>query len=270
MNWIIEHKRFVLFVLATILLLFIEYDYFIAEIQDETANLQEQQYKLRSEIETKVKKGQFLSEKSIQNAQEEIKFVEGIFSSLRNRINFKPLPGYEIQPTRRQDELTVNFQSLHKDTQKRMEKTAAQKGVPIPAKIEFPLSRASEETIRLYYERLDILEQLVNLAMASNCLKIIDWGVSENDFKEFRDIKDVNFKSAVGAKNLVLIKVNGTFNSITQFVGLLRSAERFVSLEKMVISNTGGPDSDNVTVAFIAAGVKLEEPAGPPKAGREK
>jgi len=268
MNWLIEHKKFTVFVLVTLFLLLVEYYYFISGIQDETSGLQAQQYKLRAEIEAQVKKGPFLSEKSIQNAQEEIKFVEGRFSSLRNRINFKPLPGYEIQATRRQDELIVNFQSLLKDTQKRMEKNAAQKGVPIPAKIEFPLSKVSDETIRIYYERLDILEQLVNLAMASNCLKVIDWGITETDFKDSREFKELYFKSALGAKNLVLIKVNGTFGSITQFISRLRSAERFVSLEKMAISNTGGPDSDNVTVTFIVAGIKLDEPAGP--RGREK
>ena len=270
MHWLIEHKKFTAFVLVTLFALLVEYYYFISGIQDETSDLQEQQYKLRSEIETKVKKGPFISEKSIQNAEEEIKFVERRFSALHNRINFKPLSGYQIQATRRQDELIVNFQSLLKDTQKRMEKAAAQKGIPIPAKLEFPLNKASDETIRLYYERLDILEQLVNLAMASNCLKVIDWGVSENDFREFRDIKEINFKSALGVKNLVSIKINGTFSAMTQFISRLRGAERFVSLEKMAVSNTGGPDSDNITVTFIVAGVKLEEPAGLPKAGREK
>lgn len=271
MNWLIEHKKFTVFVLATLLALLVEYYYFISGIQGETNELQAQQYKLRSEIETKVRRGQFISEKSILNAQEEIKFIEGKFSALRSRINFKPAAGYEIQPTRRQDELIVNFQSLLKDTQKRMEKNAAQKGVPIPAKLEFPLSKVSDETIRIYYERLDILEQLVNLAMASNCLKVLDWGVSETDFKASQELlKELYFKSALGTKNLVLIKVNGTFGSITQFISRLRSADRFVSLEKMTISNTGGRDSDNVTVTFIVAGIKLEEPSAPPKVGREK
>ncbi|HLD36237.1 MAG TPA: hypothetical protein VJC37_05910 [Planctomycetota bacterium] len=263
MNWLIEHKRFTVFVLVTLVALLAEYYYFIAGIQDETSELQAQQSKLRSDIETKVKKGPFLSEKSIQNAQEEIKFVENRFATLRNRLNFKPLAGYEVPVIQRQDQLIISFQSLLKDTQKRMEKAAAQKGVPLPAKLEFPLSKASEETIRLYYQRLDILEQLVNLAMDSNCLKVIDWGVSENDFREFRDIKEINFKSALGAKNLVLIKINGAFGSITQFISRLRSAERFVSLEKMAVSNTGGPDSDNITVTFVVAGVKLEEPVPP-------
>lgn len=258
MHWLIEHKKFTVFVLTTLILILVEYYYFISGIQEETSNLQEQQYKLRSEIETKVRKGPFLSEKSIQNAEEEIKFMDGRFSSLRNSINFKPLPGYQVPTTRRQDELTVNFQSLLKDTQKRMEKTAAQKGIPIPAKLEFPLNRTSEETIRLYYERLDIIEQLVNLAMDSNCFKVIDWGVSENDFREFKDIRDLTARSTLGIKNMAFIKMNGTFDSIMQFINLLRSAERFVSLERVIINNNT-PDRDNVTATFIVAGVKLEE-----------
>jgi Tfp pilus assembly protein PilO len=272
MNWIIEHKRFTVFVLGALFILLVEYYYFIAGLQSETSDLQEQQYKLRAEIETNVKKGQFLSERSIQNAQEEIKFVENRFSVLRNRINFKPLSGYEIPAMQRPDELNVNFQSLLKDIQKRLEKNAAQKGVPIPAKLEFPLSKVSAETIRLYYERLDILEQMVNLAMDSDCLKIVEWGVSENDFREFREFKEIYFKSQVGAKNLVLIKINGTFGSITRFINRLHSAERFVSLEKMALSNSG-PDLDNITAAFIVAGLKLEEPVPPKQAGgtgREK
>ncbi|MEW6027091.1 MAG: hypothetical protein AB1599_07350 [Planctomycetota bacterium] len=256
MYWIAEHKRFAVFVLATVALLLIEYRYFIAGTRDEIAALQEQQYKMRADIGNKVKKGPFISEKSIPNAEEEIKYVEARYSALRNKINFKPLPGYEIPATRRQDELIVLFQSLLKDTQKRMEKTAAQKGIPIPAKLEFPLSRASEEAIRLYYERLDIVEQLVGMAMDSNCLKVVDWGVSEADFREFRDIKDVSFKSAAGMKNMAFIRINGPFSSVMQFINLLRGAERFVSLEKMIISNAN-PDSDNVTATFIVAGVKL-------------
>jgi len=258
MHLIIEHKRFVVFVLATIIILLTEYYYFIAEIRDETSALQDQQYKLRSEIETKVKKGPFISEKSISNAEDEIKYVGKKHLSLKNRINFKPLAGYEIPVTKRQDELIVNFQSLLKDTQKRMEKNAAQKGIPIPDKLEFPLSKASGETIRLYYERLDIVEQMVNMAMDGNCLKIIDWGVSENDFREFRDIKEINVKNTFGTKNMVFIKINGSFSSIMQFINLLRNAERFVSLERMIISNVN-PDSDNITTTFIVAGVKLEE-----------
>jgi hypothetical protein len=183
--------------------------------------------------------------------------VENRASALRNRITFTPLPGYEIPAIQRPDELVVNFQSLLKETQKRMEKNAAQKGIPIPAKIEFPLSKAAAEAVRLYYERLDILEQLVNMAMDSNCLKIMEWGVSENDFREFREFRELNFKSSAGSKNLVLIKINGTFDSIVRFVSRLRTAERFLCLEKMAL-NSGGPDLDNVTAAFIVAGLKLE------------
>ncbi|MBI5778166.1 MAG: hypothetical protein HZA49_01750 [Planctomycetes bacterium] len=258
MHWIAEHKRFVVFVLATIILLLIEQYYFIAEIKNETSALQEQQYKLRSEIETKIKKGPFISEKSIPNVEEEIKYATKKHLYLKNRINYKPLAGYEIPVTKRQDELIVNFQSLLKDTQKRLEKNSAQKGIPIPAKLEFPLSKASEETIRFYYERLDIVEQLMNLAMDSNCLKVIDWGVSENDFREFKDIKETVFKGPSGTKNMVFIRINGSFGSIMQCINLLRNAERFVSLERVIISNTN-PDLDNITATFIVAGIKLEE-----------
>lgn len=258
MHWIIEHKRFAVFVIVTAILLLIEYYYFIEGVREETGILQEQQYKMRSDIETKVKKGFFISEKSIPNAESEIKYAEKKHLSLKNRINYKPLSGYEVPAVQRQDQLIVSFQSLLKDTQKRMEKNSAQKGIPIPAKLEFPLSRVSEETIRLYYERLDIIEQLANLAMDSNCLKVVEWGVSENDFREFRDMKDLAVKSAFGTRNMAFIRINGSFGSIMQFINLLRNSERFVSLERVAISNTN-PDFDNITATFIVAGVKLEE-----------
>lgn len=258
MSWIVEHKKIVLFALAAGLLILAEYYYFIAELRSETADLREQQYKMRADIENNVKKGRFLSERSLTNAQEEIKFLGNRTAALRARINFKPLPGYEIPAMQRPDELIVNFQSLLKETQNRMERTAAQKGIPIPAKLEFPLSKTSPEAIKIYYERLDMLEQMVALAMESNCLKILDWGVSENDFRDFREFKTLSFKSAAGEKNLILIKINGTFESISRFISRLRGAERFICLEKMAL-NSAGPDLDNITAAFVVASLKLEE-----------
>lgn len=49
MSWIVEHKKIVLFALAAGLLILAEYYYFIAELRSETADLREQQYKMRAD-----------------------------------------------------------------------------------------------------------------------------------------------------------------------------------------------------------------------------
>jgi Tfp pilus assembly protein PilO len=258
MYWLIKEKKFVLFVLGALIFVFAAYYFFIAQTQQETIRLQEDQSKIRLEIDSNVKKGRFIADKSIQNAEEELKFIENRCSLLRNKINFKLLPGYQLPDIKRPDDLIVNFQTLLKEVQKRMEKTAAQKGIPIPSKLEFPLTNVSSDRILLYYERLDMIEQLVNLAMASNCQKIISFGVTESDFKDFNDIKDTVIKTNLTTKNMVFIKLNGNFASIMQFINLLLNIERFVALEKTIIENTN-PGSDSITATFIVAGVKLAD-----------
>ncbi|MFH1231248.1 MAG: hypothetical protein V1709_07095 [Planctomycetota bacterium] len=251
MYWLIKEKKFVLFVIGVLILVFAVYYLFIAPNQRETIRLKAEQATIRLEIENRVKKGDFIAEKSIQNAAEELKFMENRYATLKDRINFKPLPGYQLPGSK---DLIVNFQTLLKEAQKRMEKKAAQKGIPIPSKLEFPLTN---DKIVLYYEKLDMIEQLVNLVMDSNCQKIISFGVTESDFKDFSDIKEI-MKTNSCTKNMVFIKINGSFNSIMKFVNLLKNAGRFIALEKAIIENTN-PDSDKITATFIIAGVKLAD-----------
>jgi hypothetical protein len=260
MYWLIKEKQFVVFIAGSLVLILATYYFFIAPNQLEIIKLKETQSKMRLEIENKVKKGDFISEKSIQNAEEELKFIENRYSLLKKKISFKSLPDYQLPTIKRPDELTFNFQSLVKEVQKRMEIKAAQKGIPLPAKFEFPLTSVSVDKIILYYEKLDIIEQLVNLAMDSNCQKIISLGVTESDFKEFNDIKDTLIKTNSSTRNIVFIKINGNFDSIIKFINLLRNTERFIAMEKAIIENSN-PDSDNITATFIISGVKLADVA---------
>ena len=55
---------------------------------------------------------------------------------------------------------------------------------------------------------------------------------------------------------MVSVKLNGNFASIMQFVNLLRRAERFISIERVILEN-GNKDLDNLNSVFIVAGVKL-------------
>ncbi|MFH0887946.1 MAG: hypothetical protein V1871_01910 [Planctomycetota bacterium] len=259
MYWLIKEKKFVLLIIGTLILVLGGYYLFIIPNQQEILRLKQEQSKIRLDIENKVKKGDFIAEKSIQNAEEELKFMESRYSTLKNKIKFKSLAGYQLPDINKQPgELILNFQTLVKEAQKRMEKKAAQKGIPIPSKFEFPLTNASSDKISLYYEKLDMIEQLVNLAMECNCQKVISFGATESDFKEFKDIKETVIKTNLGTKNLVFIKINGSFDSIMKFINLLRNAERFIALEKAIIENAN-PDSDNITATLIIAGVKLAD-----------
>ncbi|MDI6733355.1 MAG: hypothetical protein QME51_05070 [Planctomycetota bacterium] len=258
MYWIIEHKKFVTFVVLAAILILIEYLFFIAGTLGETNILREEQQKLQSEIERKVRKGQFLSDRSILNAEEELKFLQNRYNLLRNKIHFKPSSAYQIPAIKRPGDLIVNFQSLLKDTIKRMEKMAAQRGVSVPAKLDLPLTNVPEETIRLYYEKLDIIEQAVTLAMESRCEKIIGWGVTDSDFKEFKDIKEPVFKTILATRNLVFIRFQGSFDSIGRFIKSLQNNERFISVERATLINTN-PDSDSIQATFIVAVVKLAD-----------
>jgi hypothetical protein len=258
MYWFVEHKKFVVFVLATLILLFIEYHFFIANIQEETVNLRENQNKLKTDIENRVKKGIFIRDKSIQNAEEELKFMENDFSSLNNKIHFRPSSGYQSPTIKRPDDLILNFQSLLKEVQKRFEKNSAQKGISIPAKLDFPLTNVSTETITSYYERLDMIEQMVNLAMVSNCQKIIGWGVTETDFKDFKDVKEIVIKTSSAIKNMAFIKIQTNFTALMHMINMLRRPDRFISLEKLIIENSN-PDVDSFVVTFVVASIKLSE-----------
>lgn len=258
MYWLIKEKKFVLLIIGTLILVLGGYYLFIIPNQQEIIRLKQEQSKIRLEIESKVKKGDFIAEKSIQNAEEELKFMESRYSTLKNKIKFKSLAGYQLPDIKELGPLIVSFQTLVKEAQKRMEKKAAQKGIPIPSKFEFPLTNVSSDKIFLYYEKLDMIEQLINLAMDCNCQKVISFGATESDFKEFKDIKETVIKTNSGTKNIVFIKINGSFDSIMKFINLLRNAERFIALEKAIIENTN-PDSDNITATLIIAGVKLAD-----------
>lgn len=258
MYWLIEHKTFTVFIAVTIIVLACVYNFVAVPLQEKTADLRNEQRTIRAQMEKIAKTDVFTSEKSIKNAEEELKAMDARYAELKTRINFRPTADYQITAGIKFDELLVNFQSLLKDVQKRLDQKSAAQNIPIPVKLEFPLANATADTILIYYQKLDMIEQLVNLAMEAKFQQITAYGLTEVDFKEFKDIKETVIKTPLFTKNLVYVKLSGNYASILQFISLIQKSDRFIAVEKVILDNDN-KDLDNINSTFVIAGVKLIE-----------
>lgn len=205
------------------------------------------------EMGLKLANGTYNDEKNVQTISEEIRYGENRLNQLKGQISFKPGSEYQL-PANKGDWL-VTLQSKAKALQKKMEKLAADKNVRLPGSIDVP-SEILIDNIPLYFEKVDIMEQLLGYAIESGCEEVSAIG-SEGSLADFMLAK----KPADPSANIVPIKVRGNFKSVNKFAYLLVNAPRFLCLEKVLLENVR-PEIDKVvlTVAVSAAKIKYDSP----------
>ncbi|MFA5794003.1 MAG: hypothetical protein WC980_02910 [Candidatus Brocadiia bacterium] len=220
-----------------------------------TDNLKKRQLDIAREIEKNLSAGVYRDEKNVQVLSEEIKYVEAKLAQIKGQVNFKS--GLEYQLPAAKQEWLITLQAKARALQKKMEKIAADKGVQIPNSIEIP-SDIQSDAIPLYFEKLDMMEQLMNYAIESDVDEVAAIGLSAvlSDFGSTSSGgKPVN---PADAANIVSIKVSGSFKSISKFIYRLTSATRLLCLEKAVLE-TAKPELDKVTITIAVSAVKVKD-----------
>ncbi|MFH1227448.1 MAG: hypothetical protein V1701_06045 [Planctomycetota bacterium] len=221
-------------------------------------SLKKRQLDIVRDIEKNLSTGFYRDDKSVQALTEEVNYVEGKLAQLKGQINFKPGAEYQLPPAK--PDWLITLQSKAKALQKKMEKTAAEKGVRIPNSIEIR-SDIPPDDIPLYFEKIDMMDQILNYAVDSGVDEVLAIG-SDGILGDFNQTgSGVRQAKSADAPNIVPIRVSGSFKSINKFIFRLISATRMLSLEKAVLE-TAKPEVDKtvLTVAVSAVKVKNDNP----------
>ncbi|MBI4712680.1 MAG: hypothetical protein HY762_05200 [Planctomycetes bacterium] len=254
MNWLTEHKNELMVIGGCGALFLAVYYLVLAPFHQEANELKEQQAKTIKTIETDFRSGNIRDRKDIANITDELKYVDGKLSQLKERVTFRLRPDYQL-PAEKRDWL-ITLQSRLKSLQKRTENTAAARGIKLPA-LEFQFNEAQD--LSLYFEELDVIDQLLSAAIESGCSEVLAVGTASEIGPGGKGFHKHNTADAAAGKNLVPIKIKGTFESLMRLVHMIQSPEqasgRFLALESVVLESDQ-PDVDTMTGTIIVSGVK--------------
>lgn len=223
----------------------------VVPFSSDVRNYQSRQEQIIKDLSVKLANGTYNDDKNVQAISEEIKYSENRFNQLKEQINFKPGNDYQL-PANKGDWL-ITLQSKTKALQKKTEKLAADKNIRIPASVDIP-AEIPLDSIPAYFEKLDMMEQLLGYAIESGCEEVIAIG-SEGSLGDFMLTSGGRSSRPTDTTaNIVPIKIRGNFKAVNKFIYLLTNAPRFLSLEKSLLENVR-PEIDKIilTIAVSAA-----------------
>jgi hypothetical protein len=217
----------------------------------------DQQVKISDEVKMNLTKGVYNDEKNVSVITEEVKYIENKLGQLKGQINFKPGVNYQL-PADKKDWL-ITLQSKAKLLQKKMETMAADKGVRVSCPIELP-SDIPPDAVSVYFEKLDVMEQILGYAVESRCDEVIAIG-TEGVLRDFVSTSAGGVRSAQASAipaNIVPIKIIGNFNAINKFTYALISSSRFLCVEKVKLENIQ-PETDRLILTIAVKAVKIKD-----------
>lgn len=247
-----EYKKFILGIIGAIVFLALYNTVILAPLRSDTEDMKTRQKEIREEIVSKIETGRFRGSKSVRNVLEETKRYEKKLVELNERLEFKVEKDYLIDPA--DPNLLINFRSLVEQVQRRLSRQGANQGIIIPRSLGFPESDISTAALPEYFQQLDIMEQVVELALDIRCRQILEIGPAEN-FSDF--LGDVPLDNEFIKRNVIVIKTNADFDTTIKFIRTLQEAPRFLSLIRVSLKNDN-PESDSLSAIIALAGLEIK------------
>lgn len=244
LNWE-EHKKFIIVTVGVVLVFLLVYLIIIAPARRATAEAKSQSELVKKEIDSIIGSGEVKEAKSIENLERERERLAKKLSELKQRMIFKPEPVYLGKGK-------IEFYKLLQESQRRLAKLATSKGITMPTSFGFPTGDIPVENLPRYFERLDIIVQVIDLAIACDLTDILSVG-QEQDIHNF--LPGVNLANDFTKYETVVIKLQGSFKSISDFLYKLLVAPRFLSLIRVSLENDD-PNVDSIKLTLAVGGLK--------------
>lgn len=252
LNWP-EHKRFIIVTAAVILVGLLTYLIIIAPARRKTAEAQEQSEQIQQKISARVSAGQIQDDKNIGSLIREKERIEEKLSELKQRMLFRLHPRYETDPA--DSEILIEFNMLLQERKDLLIKSATRRGITIPNSFGFPTRNISELDLPDYFERLDIIERVINLAIPCGVAGILS-------INQAVDTRTFLFGMSLENKFIryqpVVIKFKSDFKTISDFLYELLVTPRFLALLRVSLENDN-PNVDSIKLTLAVGGLKAEE-----------
>lgn len=248
-----EHKKFIIGIGGTAIGLLLFYLMVLSPIWEETVGLREKQAGLRLNIKKQSQRGFFQSQTGLKNLRDEHERLTKKLNGLKNRVNFRVTPEYALAMSG--SDMLIDFHQNLQETRQRLKKMAIGKGVVMPASLGFPQADIQSTAIPTYFEKLDMMNQLVPLALESGCREILKVGW-EKDFPEL--VSGVIEEKKLFSKNMIGLEAKGSFSAVTRFIYALQTAPRLLPIERISVTNEN-PEVDSVNIKVLVSGIKIKD-----------
>lgn len=256
---LLDNKKLVFYSAGIIILWVIIYFFIVAPLKDETTDKIRELENVRVTINTKVSGGSFIDEINIKKISEEQKQMENKLAEFKKKILFEPRLPYQTDLS--QQDLLIKFNTLLTSRYSQLQKIAGVKGIKIPVSLGFPSGTIPLTELPLYFERLDIIDQISSLVIEKGCQEIssidIDKGV-----KEFLDPSTLSGEFI--KKDVVIIKLKVNYKTIGEIMYALNANivmpnGRFLAMPRISLQSDN-PEIDLLTMTLAIGSVKSITP----------
>ncbi|MEK7448067.1 MAG: hypothetical protein AAB019_01130 [Planctomycetota bacterium] len=232
------------------------YFFWLGPVWKDITSTRQEQSKLRTEISQHSSRGGFYGQESIRNIKTENQELAQKLNNLKDRVHFRVSPKYSAlggsgQPGQN---LLIDFHQRLQELQKDLQKKSVAGNIELPSSLGFPTSNIQPEIIPDYFEKLDLVEQVVTLALESGCRKILKVGPA-NLFPELAGGGLVQNEWC--NKNMVGLEAIGPFAAVVKFLQALQSDRRILPVERIILTNDN-QSVDSVQVKILVSGIKIK------------
>ncbi|MBI4834360.1 MAG: hypothetical protein HY811_06050 [Planctomycetes bacterium] len=246
-------KLFVLSVLLIIAWVF-TYAVIIESIKETNAELKSELENNRAKVGSIISRAGGIDDSVLKKISEEQKRIEGKLSKIKEKTMFRPRPEYTVDLS--QPDLLIKFNVLLGTKYSRLKKVAAAKEIKFPASFGFPTENITVNNVPSYFEKLDVIDRILTLAIEKGCQEIISINM-EKGIKDFLDagLLDNGFFKT----DLVVIKLKAKFKSAAEIIYALTEnmaeEEGFLSIPRISLESADS-EADLLTMTLAAGVIK--------------
>jgi hypothetical protein len=229
---------------------------FIKPFNEETENIKENTVKMRTTINASLIHGDsLLDEINLKKILEEQGFLEKKIAGIKNKILFIPNSAYSAKIP--EEDMSIKFNSFLTAKYLQIQKSAALKGIKIPLTLGFRNDAIPHDLLPVYFERLDIIEQMSIFAIEKGCKEIISVEM-DNNIGGFLDQNSLTGKYI--KKDAIVMRLKVNFKTAVEIVYSLiseniDSKRRFIAIPRISMQSEN-IDLDLLTMTLAVGSVK--------------
>jgi hypothetical protein len=246
-------KLLVLSVILIIAWIFI-YTMVIESIKETNAELKRALENDRAKIGSILSRSGGIDDSVLKKISEEQKRVEGKLFKAKEKTFFRPRPEYTIDPS--QSDLLIKFNVLLGTKYSRLKKAATAKEIKFPVSFGFPTENITANNVLSYFEKLDVIDRIISLAIEKGCYEIISVNM-EKGVKDFLDATLLD--NGFFRTEAVVIKLKAKFKPAAEIIYALNENgaqnEGFLSIPRISLESAD-PEADLLTMTLALGVIK--------------
>lgn len=252
LNWS-EYKRFIIIAGAVLLVWLLTYLIIIGPARQKTFEARSESELIQKKIDGRNQAGQMQDDRNINSVMRERERMEEQLSELKQKMLFQLHPRYKIDPE--DQDVLIKFHMLLQERKNLLKKSATRQGIVIPDSFGFPTRNILPSALPGYFEQLDIIEQVIDLAIDYKVAEVL----SINQTKDSQIfLGGVNLENEFLKYCPVVIRFRGDFKSISGFLYQALVGSRFLSLVRVSLQNND-PNVDAITLTLAVGSLRTQE-----------